>query len=102
MKSLKILIVICGIIAAVVIAKPFYVINEGEQAVVVRIGRIVRVVTDAGLNVRIPLIDTVVRYPKQIMRWDGEQKDMPTREQQFIFVDITARWRISDPKKFYE
>jgi membrane protease subunit HflC len=36
------------------------------------------------------------------MAWDGEQKSMPTREKQYIWVDVTARWTISDPKKFYE
>jgi membrane protease subunit HflC len=52
--------------------------------------------------VKVPFIDDVVRYPKRIMAWDGEQKSMPTKEKQYIWVDVTARWRISDPKKFYE
>jgi membrane protease subunit HflC len=65
-------------------------------------GRIVRVVTDAGLHLKTPFIDEVVRYPKRIMAWDGEQKSMPTLEKQYIWVDVIARWRISDPKKFYE
>ncbi|MDR1839824.1 MAG: protease modulator HflC [Treponema sp.] len=77
-------------------------IEEGEQAVVVQMGRIVRVVTNAGLHVKTPFIDEVVRYPKRIMAWDGEQTGIPTREKQYIFVDVTARWRISDPQKFYE
>jgi membrane protease subunit HflC len=36
------------------------------------------------------------------MAWDGEARIVPTAERQFIFVDVIARWRISDPKKFYE
>jgi membrane protease subunit HflC len=36
------------------------------------------------------------------MAWDGEQKSIPTREKQYIFADVTARWRIADPRKFYE
>jgi membrane protease subunit HflC len=36
------------------------------------------------------------------MSWDGEARIVPTAERQFIFVDVIARWRISDPKKFYE
>lgn len=36
------------------------------------------------------------------MSWDGERQRIPTKENQFIWVDTTARWRISDPKKFYE
>jgi len=78
------------------------VINEGEQAVIVQLGRITNVVTDAGLKVKVPFIDEVVRYPKKIMAWDGEARIVPTAERQFIFVDVVARWRIADPKIFYE
>jgi len=96
------IIIIFVIVLGIIIAKPFYVIDEGEQAVIVQMGRIIDVKTDAGLYFKIPFIDDVVRYPKRIMAWDGEANSMPTREKQFIFVDVTARWRIDDPKKFYE
>jgi membrane protease subunit HflC len=103
MKKLVItLIVIVVVIAGILMLGPFYVIDEGEQAVVVQMGKIVNVVTEAGLHIKVPFIDDVVRYPKRIMAWDGEQKSIPTREKQYIFADVTARWRISDPRKFYE
>jgi membrane protease subunit HflC len=90
------------VIAGILLIGPLYVIDEGEQAVVVQMGKIVNVVTKAGLHIKVPFIDDVVRYPKRIMAWDGEQKSIPTREKQYIFADVTARWRISDPQKFYE
>ena len=101
-KPASTIIVVTIIILGLFIAGPLFVIEEGEQAVVVQMGRIVRVITDAGLHIKTPFIDEVVRYPKRIMAWDGEQKSIPTREKQYIWVDVTARWRISDPKKFYE
>ena len=101
-KPLTIVIVILILFVGVFVAGPFYVINEGEQAVVVQLGRIVNVVTDAGLKIKVPFIDEVHRYPKKIMAWDGEARIIPTAERQFIFVDVVARWRISDPRVFYE
>ena len=95
-------VVIFVIVIILVVAGPLYVINEGEQAVIVQFGRIVSVVTDAGLHLKFPFIDEVHRFPKRIMAWDGEARIIPTAERQFIFVDVTARWRISDPKVFYE
>jgi membrane protease subunit HflC len=91
-------VVFIGIMAA----GPFYVIDEGEQAVIVQMGKLVNTVTDAGLHFKVPFIDEVVRYPKRIMAMDGEQKSMPTREKQYIWVDVTARWKIANPSKFYE
>ncbi|MDR2185209.1 MAG: protease modulator HflC [Treponema sp.] len=81
---------------------PLFVIDEGEQAVVVQMGKLTRVITEAGLHAKIPFIDSVIRYPKRLMALDGEQKSMLTKEKQYIWVDVTARWKISDPQKFYE
>ncbi|MDR1446615.1 MAG: protease modulator HflC [Treponema sp.] len=96
------IVVLAVILIGLLIANPFYIIDEGEQAVIVQMGRLTDVITDAGFHVKLPFIDDVVRYPKRILAWDGEAKSMPTREKQYIWVDVTARWRISDPKKFYE
>jgi len=96
------LIIAFIIFIGVVVAGPLFIVNEGEQAVVVQFGRITNVITTAGLKLKIPFIDEVVRYPKKIMAWDGEARIVPTAERQFIFVDVVARWRIADPMKFYE
>ena len=101
-KVLTFLIVLVVIVIALFIMGPFFVINEGEQAVIIQMGKITNTVTQAGLHLKVPFIDEVVRYPKRIMAWNGEQKGIPTREKQYIQVDVTARWKISDPKKFYE
>jgi modulator of FtsH protease HflC len=101
-KLVVVLVVIAVVIIVFLILGPFYVLEEGEQAVVVRFGDIVRSTTEAGLHIKTPIVDTVVKYPKRIMSWDGQPRLFPTKEQQFIFVDTTARWRIVDPELFYE
>jgi membrane protease subunit HflC len=103
---MKRLLVIGGIVLAaillVIAIGPFYIVNEGEQALVVRFGQIVGTQRSAGLKLRTPFIDAVVKYPKMVMPWDGDSQRIQTKENQFIWVDTTARWRISDPVKFYE
>ncbi|MCL2410169.1 MAG: protease modulator HflC [Treponema sp.] len=101
-KTVTTIIVIFVIVIAFLVAGPFFVINEGEQAVVVQFGRITNVVTEAGLHLKVPFIDEVIIYPRKILAWDGEARIIPTAERQFIFVDVVARWRISDPRIFYE
>ncbi len=95
-----------GIIIALLIAflmlGPFYIVNEGEQAVVTRFGQIVNARTNAGLYIRVPVIDIVTKYPKLILSLDGDSQRIPTKENQFIIVDTTSRWRISDPGLFYQ
>jgi membrane protease subunit HflC len=94
--------VIAVIVGGIIIAGPFMVLHEGELAVAVRFGKIVKVHTDAGLKLKSPFIDDIIRYPRRVMSWDGDKQRIPTKENQFIWVDTTARWRISDPLKFYE
>ena len=94
--TLVIIIILC------LILNPFYVINEGNQAVITRFGEIVNSTDAAGLHIKMPLVDTVIRYPKKVMSLDGDSQRIPTKENQFIIVDTTSRWRISDPVKFYE
>ena len=101
-KTFIIVAAIAIVVAGVFIAGPFFILNEGEQAVVVRFGKIMKVYQDAGLKFRSPFVDDVIKYPKKLLSWDGEKQRIPTKENQFIWVDTTARWRIADPVKFYE
>ena len=101
-RSIITLAVIIGIVVVFVLLGPFYIVEEGRQAVVTRFGKLITVTEDAGLNFKVPVIDTVSIYPKKILSWDGDAQRLPTAENQFIWVDTTARWKIVDPKLFYE
>lgn len=101
-KLITALVILVVLVVIIVFTGPFYIVSEGNQAVVVRFGELTKVVTDAGLKIKTPFVDNIVTYPKKILMWDGEAQRIPTKENQFIWVDATARWRISDPKKFYE
>lgn len=81
---------------------PLYIVNEGKQVVVTRFGSIVGSHTDAGLYFKVPFLDKVVTYPKLVLSLDGDEQRIPTKENQYIIVDTTARWRIADPVKFYQ
>ncbi len=101
-KTLITLGIIVVLIILVAILGPFYILSEGEQSVVTRFGAIVKVETTPGLKFKMPITDTVTKYSTKILSWDGDAQRIPTKENQFIYVDPTSRWVISDPKRFYE
>ncbi len=101
-KLITTLIVVVVFLVIFVLLGPFYILYEGQQSVITRFGKIVDSEQDSGLKFKMPLIDTVVIYPKKILSWDGAAQRIPTKENQFIWVDTTARWRIADPAKYYE
>jgi membrane protease subunit HflC len=81
----------------------FYTLEEGKQAIIVQFGRPVGdTITEAGLHVKLPFIQVVRRFEKRLLVWDGDPNQIPTKGREFIWVDTTARWRISDARKFLE
>ncbi len=89
------------VVAAIVSTGAFYVVREGEQVVITQFGRPVgEPVKDAGLNFKIPFIQAVNRFEKRLLNWDGSPNQIPTKDKKLIWVDTTARWRISDPLLF--
>lgn len=90
------------ILAAIIIGQDaFYTVNEAEQVVITQFGDPVRTVTDAGLNFKLPFVQNVNRFEKRILKWDGDPNQIPTKDMRFIWVNTTARWRITDPLVFY-
>lgn len=101
-KTKNLIIVIVVLLVLFFLLGPFYIVKEGELAVVVRFGKIMKTNRQAGLNFKMPIIDQVTKYPKKILSWDGDAQRLPTEENQFIWVNTTARWKISNLKLFYE
>ena len=94
-------ILLLGVVLA--LSGAFYVLQEGQQAVILQFGRPVGTpVTEAGLHFKIPFIQEVRRFDKRLLIWDGDPNQIPTAGREFIWVDSTARWRIVDPLKFLE
>jgi membrane protease subunit HflC len=89
------------VVAAIVSTGAFYVVNEWEQVVITQFGKPVgEPIKDAGLNFKIPFIQAVNRFEKRLLNWDGSPNQIPTKDKKLIWVDTTARWRISDPLLF--
>ena len=101
MKQTIFLIIVVGVV--VLGFGSIYTINEAEQAVVTQFGKPVGgAITDAGVHFKTPFIQTVIKFDKRILEWDGSANEIPTLDNKYIFIDAFARWRISDALQFYK
>ncbi len=101
MKQTIFLIIVVGVV--ILGFGSIYTINEAEQAVVTQFGKpIGSAVTDAGIHFKTPIIQTVIKFDKRILEWDGSANEIPTLDNKYIFIDAFARWRISDALQFYK
>ncbi|MCF8095564.1 MAG: protease modulator HflC [Desulfobacteraceae bacterium] len=97
-----IVIVVVLVIAGFVLLSSAYTVDETEQVVITQFGKVMGdPVTEPGLNFRIPFVQQVNFFPKNIQAWDGEPGQIPTLDKTYIWVDTFARWRITDPVAFF-
>jgi len=92
------------LLAALVVAfSAAYRVSESEQAIITQFGDPVGdPVTEPGLHFKVPFVQTVNRFEKRFLEWDGNPNQVPTRDKRFIWVDTYARWRIVDPLLFFQ
>ncbi len=103
MKAGKTALLFLTLVAALVVWDGFYILPEGQQAVVTQLGAPVgEPVTNAGPHFKLPVIQKVRYLEKRILIWDGKPNQVPTHDKTFIFIDTTARWRIKDAMVFMQ
>ena len=101
-KLLRGIIAVLVIFAFVLMIQPFYILHEGQTVIITQFGEIIKTETEAGLHFKMPILHQVHRYTAKLLRIDGDPQKILTKEKQFIEVNTTSRWRISDIRKFYQ
>jgi membrane protease subunit HflC len=100
---MKIASIIGIVLVLIIIRSGFYVVQEPEQVIITQFGKPVGDPVDTpGLKFKLPLIQKIHRFDKRFLEWDGDANQLPTKDKRFIWVDMYARWRISDPLLFFQ
>ena len=96
-------IVLVLVLAAMVLGySSMFTVYQTQQALVVRLGQPVRVVTEPGLNFKVPLIDSVIGIDKRILDLENPAQEVIASDQKRLVVDAFARYRIQEPLRFYQ
>ncbi len=90
------------LLGAIVAALSLFTVNETDQVIITQLGKYVRTVKDPGLHFKIPLIQTVYRFDKRILKYDATAAKVITKDKKHLMIDDYARWKIVDPLKFYQ
>lgn len=102
----KTLIIITGILVLLgilVVGGTFFIVNETQQVIITQFGEPKGdAVTTAGLKFKLPFIQKANYFDNRFLEWDGDPNQVPTRDKRFIHVDAYARWRITDPLKYFQ
>ena len=79
-----------------------YTVNQAEQVIVTQFGRPVGdPVIAPGLHFKLPFVQQINSFDKRYLAWDGPMVEMSTKDKTYVQVDTFARWRITDPMRYY-
>jgi membrane protease subunit HflC len=79
-----------------------FTVYQTEQAIVVRLGEPIRVVTEPGLNFKWPIFDSVINISKRILDLENPAQEVLASDRRRLVVDAFARYRITNALKFYQ
>lgn len=97
------LLILLVAVGGFLILNSAYTVSETQQVVITQFGEPMgKPIQRAGLHWKTPFIQQVNTFEKRILEWDGYPSEIPTKDKKFIWVDVTARWRIIDPLKFLQ
>lgn len=100
---MKILWIIIAVVVLIALNSTFYIVKEPEQVILTQFGKPVGdPISSPGLKMKTPFIRKVHRFDRRFLEWDGDANELPTKDKRFIWVDAYARWRITDPLKFFQ
>jgi len=102
MNSPKSVFVLLGLLVAAILAySSFYVVQQYQVALLLRLGEIVDSNNEPGLHFKLPLVQNVKYFDKRIQTLDAEPERFLTLEKKFVVVDSYAKWRIADVAQYY-
>jgi membrane protease subunit HflC len=97
---------IVSFVVLIVVVNTLFVVDQREQAIVLRFGEPVRVVHapgkgGAGLNVKAPFLEHVVEFDRRNLGIEADQEEVIASDQERLVVDAFLRYRIADPLQYY-
>lgn len=93
---------VLAIVVLVLASSSLFVVNQAEQALVLRLGAHRATIREPGLHMKLPMIEDVVRFDLRLLALDPPAEQIILGDQKRIEVDTYTRFRIADPLKFYQ
>jgi modulator of FtsH protease HflC len=95
-------VALLAIVALIIGYSSLFTIYQTQQALVLRLGNPQAPITEPGLHIKAPFIDTVVYIDKRILDLEAPAQEVIASDQKRLVVDAFARYRIKDPLRFYQ
>lgn len=95
-------VAVLAVAVVIVFSSSVFTVDQRQQAIVLQFGKRVRIVENPGLQFKVPFIQNVILIDKRVLDLDPPPEEVIASDQKRLVVDAFARYRITDPYKFYQ
>ncbi len=99
--ALTVVAIVLGALALLSLSA-FFTVHQAQQALVLQLGKPVRVIQEPGLKFKMPLIQNVIFFDRRLLDFDADAQEVIMSDQKRMVVDAFARYRIADPLRFFQ
>lgn len=79
-----------------------FTVDQTEQVLITQFGRPVRLITDPGLHVKVPFVQTVISFDRRLLNLELPGQEVILGDQRRLIVDSFTMFRIADPLRYYQ
>jgi membrane protease subunit HflC len=90
------------IVIVLIAASSLFTVSQTEQVLITQFGRPVRVISDPGLHVKVPLMQTAIRFDRRLLNLETPGQEVILGDQRRLIVDSFTMFRIADPLRYYQ
>jgi membrane protease subunit HflC len=102
MSRFTIMILAALVVLAILADASLFTVSQIEQALITQFGQPVRVISEPGLHVKTPFVQTVIMFDRRLLDYEVPPEEVILGDQRRLIVDSFARFRITDPLRYYQ
>ncbi|UZP66025.1 protease modulator HflC [Desulfovibrio mangrovi] len=102
MSNKSLTLIISLFIGLVVVFQSAFTVHQTQKALVLQLGKPVGGVREPGLHFKLPFVQNVIYFDARVLDYDAQPAEALTKDKKALVLDNYARWRITDPLRFYQ
>lgn len=100
MNAKSTILIVVVVAALITLLSSIFIVPQTHQALVLRFGKPIKVISQPGLGFKFPFVETVEMFDKRLLAFNAEAKELIAADQKRLIVDAFVRYRITNPIKF--
>lgn len=96
------ILAVVAAVGVVVASSTLFTVHQTQQVLITQFGQPIRVISEPGLQAKIPFIQTVIPFDRRLLDFEAPGEEVILGDQRRLIVDSFTRYRITDPLLYFQ